>query len=176
MRLRCRWRRRTAVPRSVRRLRFIPAAAAACVGARADPPANRRLGRPTGPGLPLGSRARLGGDVMPHSVSVPFTKKFGEGRGAAGGVAGCAGKPLTPRGRGSPPFPRGIAHAWRPLQQRNRIAERGRSLPGISPSGAALPTRLAAAAASTQSPVVPSRSPGVPTAAAVGRAGVPHGR
>lgn len=71
----CRWRRRAAVPHAARRLPFIPAAAAACVGARAGPPANHRLGRPTKPGPPLGAKARLGGDVMPRSVSVPFTKK-----------------------------------------------------------------------------------------------------
>lgn len=64
----------SAVPRITRRRRFIPAAAAACVGARAGPPANRRPGRPTRPVPSLGAGARLGADVMPRSVSVPFTK------------------------------------------------------------------------------------------------------
>lgn len=46
MRSRCRWRRRAAVPRAARPPPFIPAAAAACVGARGAPPTNRRPRRP----------------------------------------------------------------------------------------------------------------------------------
>ncbi|XP_030804926.1 transcription initiation factor TFIID subunit 4-like [Camarhynchus parvulus] len=66
---------------------------------------------------------------MARSVRVPFTKIAARrGRGAA---QGGAGGPLPAR-------PRCTAHAWRPLQQRDRIAERGRSLPP-SPGIPAIP-------------------------------------
>lgn len=90
-------------------------------------PASQSPRRPRG-----GARSAIGRRLGPAVTSWPARGESHSQKKSAAGPGRCAGRGGGRAAEPLPPRPRCTAHAWRPLQRWDRIAERGRSLPGNS--------------------------------------------